>query len=50
MEPKFPKNTQVIYTNKEKEFKGIVTDVSRIKGTDYFKYSVNLTAEKAEAW
>lgn len=49
MQPKFPKDTQVIYTNKDKEFKGTVTDVSRIKGTDYFKYGVHLTAEKAKS-
>lgn len=48
MQPKFPKETQIIYTNKDKEFKGTVTDVLRIKGTDYFTYSVNLTAEKAK--
>lgn len=50
MKPTYPKRTMILYKdNKEnKEYKGVVTRASRVGGTDFFAYTVDLFAEKVE--
>lgn len=43
MQPMFPKGTEVIY---DKKYFGEVTSARRCKGTDFFKYKVELREQQ----
>lgn len=47
MTPVFPEGTRIVYeTEKHKQFKGAIRSATRITGTDFFKYTVDLFEEK----
>lgn len=50
MTPVFPEGTRIVYENTEcKQFKGAIRSATRITGTNFFKYTVDLFEEKQES-